>query len=45
MAWVDREFYMDRLRALKGTRDIKVIAGMRRCSKSEPMKAFAAEMA
>ena len=45
MAWVDRKLYMDRLRALKGTRDIKVITGMRRCGKSELMRAFAAETA
>ena len=40
MAWVDRNTYMERLWALEGTRDIKMITGMRRSGKSEPMKAF-----
>ena len=42
MARVDRNAYMERLWALEGTRDIKVITGMRKLGKSEPMKAFSA---
>ena len=45
MAWVDRTTYMERLWALEGTWDIKVITGMRRSSKSELMKAFSASVA
>lgn len=45
MAWVYRASYMERLRSLEGTQDIKVITGMRRCGKSELMKAFATETA
>ena len=45
MAWVDRNTYMERLWALEGTREIKVITGMRRSGKPELMKAFSASVA
>lgn len=41
MSWVYRAAYMERLFSLEGTRDIKVITGMRRSGKSELMKTFA----
>ncbi|MCI6844764.1 MAG: ATP-binding protein [Coriobacteriaceae bacterium] len=42
---VYRSTYMERLHTLEGTRDIKVITGVRRSGKSELMKAFASESA
>lgn len=45
MDWLDRNTYMERLWAPDGTRDIKVITGMRRSGRSELMKAFSASVA
>lgn len=45
MPWVERTSYLGRLRSMEGTRDIKVITGVRRSGKSELMRAFAVELA
>ena len=45
MPWVERASYLERLRSVEGTGDVKVITGVRRSGKSELMKAFSAELA
>ncbi len=40
MTYIERKQYLDRIVGLEGTPDIKIITGVRRCGKSELMKAY-----
>ena len=44
MNLIERPLYLERMRALEGTPDIKVVTGMRRSGKSTIMEAFADEV-